>query len=490
VTEGPFDFVIIGAGASGEAAAHYARARGASVAIVDRDLFGGSCPFWACMPSKTLLHAAEVRAHGGDYPWPKASDRRDYMIVREHRDYPDDGGHVRSLERAGASVIRGTAKLAGRARVVVTHETTTHELAAKNVIVAVGSVGKVPPIEGLAQADVRSALWERRELVKAWTVRGTLHLHPARELPLWFAARRAVLRSVDRGLPAWRDPAGMLHPAVGAAQYFARFEVRTTIVAPHEVNPTDHPRNSRMLAETLRRSGVDVRTGVRAQRVRPKAGPGGEHAVELSDGSSVTAEVIQLSVGRTSAPALKEIGLETIGVAYEGADTLTVGDDLRVTENVYAIGDAIGHELSTHLGHYEGEMAVRIALGDDVRADFSAIPRVVYTDPEAAAVGLRLDEALKRGIDAFEETIDLTRTSKGYIVEADLGHVTIVVDRANKIVVGAFIGGVGAGEAIHQAVLAVKLRTPIDTLAQTVNAFPTTARELGGRFASAALKLR
>jgi len=456
VTEGPFDFVIVGAGASGEAAAHYARARGASVAIVDRDLFGGSCPFWACMPSKTLLHAAEVRAHGGDYPWPKASDRRDYMIVREHRDYPDDSGHTKSLERAGASVLRGTAKLAGPGRVVVTHDTATHELAARNVIIAVGSVGKVPPLDGLTQAGY-------------WT---NVEATSTRTLP-----RSIVVLGAG--------PSG-----VEIAQYFARFDVRTTIVAPHQVNPTDHPRNSQLLATTLRRSGVDVRTGVRAQRVRPKAGPGGEHAIDLSDGSSVTAEVIQLSVGRTSARALTALGLDTIGVAYEGADTLTVGDDLRVAEGVYAVGDAIGHELSTHLGHYEGEMAVRIALGDKVRADFSAIPRVVYTDPEAAAVGLRLDQALERGIDAFEETIDLARTSKGYIVEADLGHVTIVVDRANKIVVGAFIGGVGAGEAIHQAVLAVKLRTPIDTLAQTVNAFPTTARELGGRFASAALKLR
>jgi dihydrolipoamide dehydrogenase len=277
---------------------------------------------------------------------------------------------------------------------------------------------------------------------------------------------------------------------VEIAQYFARFDVRTTIVAPHQVNPTDHPRNSRLLAETLRRSGVDVRTGVRALRVRPQAGPDGERAVDLSDGSSVTAEIIQLSVGRTSARALTALGLDTIGVAYDGADTLTVGDDLRVAGGVYAVGDAIGHELSTHLGHYEGEMAVRIALGDDVRVDFSAIPRVVYTDPETAAVGLRLEEARQRGIDAFEEALGLPKTSKGYIAEADIGHVTIVVDRANRIVVGAFIGGVGAGEAIHQAVLAIKLRTPIETLAQTVNAFPTTARELGGLFASAALKLR
>ena len=456
MTEGPFDFVIIGAGAAGEAAASYARARGASVAIIDRDLFGGSCPFWACMPSKTLLHAAEIRAHGGDYPWPKASDRRDYMINREHRDYPDDTEHVKSLQAAGATALSGTARLAGPGRVVVTHDGATHEIEAKTVIVAVGSVGKVPPIEGLAQAG-------------HWT---------------------NVEATTTRTLPRSIVVLGAGPSGVEIAQYFARFEVRTAIVAPRQVNPTDHPKSSDLIAETLRRSGVDVRTGVRAQRVRPKAGPGGEHVIELSDGSSVSAEIIQLSVGRTSAPALRALGLETIGVAYDGADTLKVDVDLRVADHVFAVGDVIGHELSTHLGHYEGEMAVRIALGDDVRADFSAIPRVVYTDPETAAVGLRLEEARERGIDAFEETIDLARTSKGYIVQADMGHVTIVVDRTNKVVVGAFIGGVGAGEAIHQAVLAVKLRTPLDTLAQTVNAFPTTARELGGRFAAAALKLR
>jgi pyruvate/2-oxoglutarate dehydrogenase complex dihydrolipoamide dehydrogenase (E3) component len=456
VTEGPFDFVIIGAGTSGEAAAHYARARGASVAIVDRDLFGGSCPYWACMPSKTLLHAAEVRAHGGDYPWPKASDRRDYMIARVQRDRPNDSAHVKALERAGAAVMRGTARLAGPGRVDVTHDGMTHELAAHDVIIAVGSVGKVPAIEGLAQAGY-------------WT---NVEATSTRTLP-----RSIVVLGAG--------PSG-----VEIAQYFARFDVRTAIVAPRQVNPTDHPRNSELIAETLRRSGVDVRTGVRAKRVRPRAGPDGAHVIELSDGSEVSGEIVQLSVGRTSAKALGTLGLDTIGVAYDGADTLKVDGDLRLADHVYAVGDAIGHELSTHLGHYEGEMAVRIALGDDVRVDFSAIPRVVYTEPEAAAVGLLVEQARERGIDAFEETIHLPKTSKGYIVEADMGHVTIVVDRENKVVVGAFIAGPGAAEAIHQAVLAIKLRTPIDTLAQTVNAFPTTARELGGLFAAAALKLR
>jgi len=455
MTQGTYDFVVIGAGASGEAAAHYARARGATVAIVDRDLFGGSCPFWACMPSKTLLHASAVRAHGGDYPWSKASDRRDYMINREHREYPDDTGHVKGLEAAGAIVVRGTARLAGPGRVAVTHDTTTHELAAKNVILAVGSVGKVPPIPGLADASY------------------------------WTNVEATTLRTLPRSIAILgAGPSG-----VEIAQYLARFDVRTTIIAPRQVNPTDHPKSSKLIAQTLRNSGVDVRTGVRAQRVRANAGSGGAHVIDLSDGSTASAEIIQLSVGRTSAPALQTLGLESIGVTYDGADTLKVGDDLRLTPNVFAVGDAIGHELSTHLGHYQGEIAVRIALGDDVRVDFSAVPRVVYTDPETAAVGLRVEEARERGMDAFEETIDLPKTSKGYIEEADMGHVTIVVDRQRKIVVGAFIGGVGAGEAIHQAVLAIKLKTPIDTLAQTVNAFPTTSRVLGGRFAAAALKL-
>src|ERR1035437_1326479 len=114
-----FDFVIIGAGAAGEAAAFKARERGASVAIVDRALFGGSCAFWACMPSKTLLHAAAVHAAGGDYDWPRASARRDYMIVREGTDYPSDAGHVDALEKAGAVAIRGDARVAGPGTVVV-----------------------------------------------------------------------------------------------------------------------------------------------------------------------------------------------------------------------------------------------------------------------------------------------------------------------------------------------------------------------------------
>lgn len=449
-----FDFVVIGAGAAGEAATHYARGRGASVAIVDRDLFGGSCPYWACMPSKTLLHAAEVKAHGGDYPWPKASARRDYMINRITTDHPNDGSHVHALEKVGATVLRGTARIAGPGKVIVTHDNTTHDLVAKDIIVAVGSVGKVPRLEGLEAAGY-------------WT---NVEATSVRELPKSIVVLGA-------------GPSG-----IEIAQYFARYDVRTTIVG--RVNPTDHPTSSAFLADVLRRSGVDVRDKSRAGRIWPKAAPDGEHVVDLSEGTSVTGEIIQLSVGRTSAKALGSLGLDSVGATYDGGDTITTDDRLRIAEHVYAIGDPIGHELSTHLGHYEGEMAVRIALGDDVTVDLSATPRVVYTDPEAAAVGLRLDQARERGIDAFEETTGFPKSTKGYIVEADSGHLTIVVDRARKALIGAFIAGHGAGEAIHAAVLPIKLGTPIDTLAQTIHAFPTTARVLSGLFGAAAAKLR
>src|SRR5436190_608475 len=376
-----FDFVIIGAGASGEAAASYARARGATVALVERDLFGGTCAFWGCMPSKTLLHAAKVRACGGDYPWEKASARRDYMIVREGRDYPDDSGHIKGYKAAGTVPVRGSAKIAGPGKVVVRTDVDARELEARDIVIAVGSVGKVPKLEGLSEAG----FWTNKE--------GT----SLRELPKSIAILGA-------------GPSG-----TELAQVYARFGVRTTLVSPRQVNPTDHPRSSALLAKALRASGVDVRENARAQRVRPRAGKDGDHVVDLADGSTVEAAVIELNVGRTAAPALASLGL--------------------------------------------------------------------------AAVGLLLDQAKERGIDAYEETANLATSAKGYVSESE-GHVSIVIDRTRKIVVGAFIGGPAASEAIHEAVLAIKLKTPISILADTVHAFPTVSRVMGGLFAKADLALR
>ena len=442
-----FDFVIIGAGAAGEAAAYMARARGASVAIIDRELFGGSCPFWACMPSKTLLHAAAVHAGGGDYDWPHASARRDYMINREGTDWPSDAGHVRGLESAGAVVIRGTARLAGQGTVVVAGEGVEMTLTARHIVIAIGSTPMVPVIDGL-------------ETITPWTNREA---------------------TSTRRLPESLVILGAGPTGVEMAQVFARFGVRVVLVAAQSaINPKDHPRSSEAVAVGLRRDAVDVRTGVRATRIEAHGAASGAHIVHLSDGSAVEGHEIMVAVGRTY--PLSGLGLETI--ALDSAAPPQAGPDLRIADEVFLIGDPAGPEMHTHLAHYQGEVAVRIALGDAIQPDYAAIPRAIYTDPEAAGVGLTLEQALAAGDDAFEEVADLATTAKGYVAEA-AGHVTIVVDRATRTLRGAFIAGPAASEVIHEAVLAIKTRTTIDVLADTIHAFPTTARVMGGLFATA-----
>ena len=448
-----FDLVIIGAGEAGQAAAYLARARGASVAIVDRELFGGSCPYWACMPSKALLHAAAIHHLGGEYPWQRASEFRDWMIVRERRDWPDDSGHVNDLEAAGAVVVRGEARLDGPGKVVVRTDTGERTLGARAILVSVGSNSTIPDdIEGLDQ-------------IRPWTNREATS---TRELPKSLVVLGA-------------GPTG-----VEMSQVFARYSVPTILVSPHDrINPQDHPRNSATLDAALRRDGVDIRTGVQAIRVRPEAGSAGAHAVDLEDGATVDGHEILLAVGRTA--PLAGLGLDTVGVRLEDG-RLRPDDQLRIADGVYVAGDPAGPEMHTHLAVYQGEMAARIALGEDVRPDQRAIPHATYTVPQTAGVGLQLEEARDRGLDAFEETTDYATTAPGYIAEA-AGHVTIVVDRRERILLGAFIAAPGAADAIGEAVLAVKIRTPVDVLADTIHPFPTTVRVMGGLFIQAARQL-
>jgi len=444
-----FDIVVIGAGGAGEAAVHLATGRGASVAVIDKELFGGSCPYWACMPSKALLHAASVHHAGGDYPWSKASDFRDYMINREGTDWPDDGGHVSSLEGAGATVIRGSARFAGPGRVTVTtSDGAETELEASAVIVAVGSHSRIPDLPGLQDIEP----WSNRQ--------GT----STRELP-----KSVVILGAG--------PTG-----VELSQMYARYGVAVTLVHPRErINDKDHPKSSEIVAAALEADGVTMRLNVRAERIAARDGTDGSHVVHLSDGSTVEGHEILLAIGRDY--PVEELNLGAIGVEPVDA-RLVVDDRLRIAENVYVAGDVAGPEMHTHLAHYQGEMAARIALGDDVRPDHKAIPRAIYTDPESASVGLRLEEARERGIDADEFSVDLAMTAKGYTAEAK-GHATVVVDRRAGTVVGAFLAGPGVSETIHEAVLAIKLQTPLAVLADTIHAFPTVARVLGTAFTNA-----
>jgi pyruvate/2-oxoglutarate dehydrogenase complex dihydrolipoamide dehydrogenase (E3) component len=450
-----FDFAIIGAGPAGEAAAHKARQRGATVAIADRLWFGGSCPHIGCIPSKSLLHAAARRACGEDYSWQRASERRDFMVNRPpNAAEPDDSSHVRSLEKAGAKVYRGTARIVDRGRVEVGPDNARETIEARNVVVAVGSTTKVPPIDGLGDAHT----WTNRE--------ATL----ARELP------RSLL--VLGGGPTGCE----------LAQVYARFGVPTTIVqSGPRLMPNDHPRNSEAVTVGLRESGVDVRTGVRALRARAGAGPKGADVVELDDGTTAIGHAILLAVGRTF--PIDDLGLEHYGIDPSGRMPFPRDGRLRVADGLYIVGDVAGPELHTHQGHYQGELAVRMALGEEVTPDYRALPRATYTDPEAAFVGLSLEQARDAGVDAFELVADFPHSSKGYSVEATTGHVTIVVDRAARQLVGAAMACPDASAAIHECVVAIKARLPIEVLADTIHAFPSTSRIFNGLFSDALAKL-
>jgi pyruvate/2-oxoglutarate dehydrogenase complex dihydrolipoamide dehydrogenase (E3) component len=452
-----FDLIIIGAGPGGEAAAFKARELGAAVAIIDRRWFGGSCPHIGCLPSKALLHgAAEHHANPAAYQWPRASAHRDYMVNRAvEAAEPDDSSHVRRLERAGAVAYRGEARIDGRGRVAVIHDGVRHQLAAETIVVAVGSRSRRIGIPGIEAIDV----WTNEQ--------ATL----ARELP------RSLL--VLGGGPTGCE----------LAQVYARFGVPVAIVqSGPRLAPTDHPRNSEVVRATLERDGVTVRTGVRAVRARASEGRDGAHAIDLDDGSSAEGHTLLAAIGRDV--PLDDIGLEHYGLDPSGRTPPYPRDGrLRIADGLFAVGDAAGPELHTHQAHYQGELAARMALGESVTPDYRALPRATYTDPEAAFVGVTVEAAREAGLDAFECVADFAKSDRGYGIEAKLGHVTIVVDRGTRELVGTAVACPDASAAIHECVLAIQAHVPMDVLANTIHAFPSTARIFNRLFAEALQEL-
>jgi dihydrolipoamide dehydrogenase len=209
--------------------------------------------------------------------------------------------------------------------------------------------------------------------------------------------------------------------------------------------------------------------------------------VELGDGSTAEGHVILLAVGRQF--PVEGIGLEHYGVEVSGPGAYPRDGRLRLADGLWVAGDPAGPELHTHQGHYQGELAARMATGEDVTPDYRALPRATYTDPEAAYVGLTLEAAREAGIDAFELVADYPTSAKGYAVEATIGHVTIVVDRATCQLVGAAMACPDASAAIHECVLAIRAGVAVDILAETIHAFPSTSRILNGLFADARREL-
>lgn len=455
-----YDVVVIGAGAGGEAAGSLSGQLDRKVAVVERDLIGGLCSFWACMPSKTLLDAAARRAAGAGYPWERASARRDWMISREGIPYPDDAGHVHGLESAGAEVIRGAARVVAPGRVEVRSDgQNPRTLETRDLVLAVGSTPVIPSIDGLDEAGY-------------WTSNDGTSL---RDLPSSIVVLGGGVVGVE------------------LAQMFARFGVTTTLIqGTDRILPRDHPKSSEVVAAQLEEDGVQIRTSVTATAV---ARGGAGRRVSLSDGSEVEASEVMVAVGRRALD-LRELGCEAAGVKLDERGLAAPDEQMRIHDGVFVAGDCAGGKQFTHVADYQGRIAARVAAGQDVRADLAAVPTATFTDPEAATVGITVQEAWERGLDAFEVTADFSTTARGFsieprrrsdgpVLEGSPGHVTVVVDRGRRVLVGGFAACPGAAELIHEPTLAIKHRVPVDVLADTIHAFPTASRVLGNLLAEA-----
>ncbi|HEV7931122.1 MAG TPA: NAD(P)/FAD-dependent oxidoreductase [Actinomadura sp.] len=431
-----FDAIVIGMGPGGEVTASRLLEAGLRVAVIERELIGGECAYWACIPSKTLLRPVEARAEAAHaagltepaLDWARLRDYRDYMIR-----HLDDSGQVGSYRQQGATVIKGTARLAGSRHV----EVGGQRLTADHIIVATGSTPAIPPIDGLADVPV-------------WTTREATTLT---EIP-----RRAVF--VGGG-------------AVGVelGQFLARMGTHVTIVQRgRRLLDREDPRLGDLVARRLAADGIDVRV---ATRTRSAHRDGGDTIVQLDDGTRVRTDVIVLAAGRT--PATAGLNLETAGVRPGPRGELTVDEHCRAGEELWALGDVTGVAMFTHVAQYQGRIVTDSILGRSRAADYTAVPRVVFAQPEIAAVGLTCAQAEQGGVDIVTTEIDLPESiARPWTYETEpSGTLALSADRHRRTLVGAWAIAPLAGEWIHTAALAIRHHLSIDDLADGIAQFPT-----------------
>jgi dihydrolipoamide dehydrogenase len=432
------DAIVIGMGPGGEVAAGRLLAAGRRVAVVERELIGGECAYWACIPSKSVLRGPEAAAEvdrapgagGARLVWPEAREHRDDMIR-----HLDDAAQVESYEQQGATVIKGAARVTGPGRVRVGE----HEIAASDVIVATGSDAHVPSVDGLDEVTV----WTNRETFTA----------------------------VD--LPQSAVVIGGSAVAVETSLFLARFGVTVTLVqrSPRLLR-REEPPVGELAGDHLRAAGVDVRTGVSPQRARAD---GTRSVVDLDDGTHAEGDVVVFGTGRT--PRTAGLGLEHAGAALDERGAVVVDEHCRAADGLWALGDVTGIMPFTHVAKYQGRVVADCILGRTRAARYDGIPRVVFADPEIAAVGLTGEQAGERGIETVSATVDLPETiARPWTYEREpRGRLGLLADAQGDVLVGAWAVAPLAGEWIHQAALAIRAAIPIETLLDQVAQFPTYA---------------
>ncbi len=476
------DVVVLGLGVGGEEVAGRLAEAGLTVVGIERNLVGGECPYWGCIPSKMMIRAANAIAEarrvdglGGSVQlrpdWAPVAKR----IRDEATDNWDDRAAVQRFIGKGGRLVRGSGRLDGPSRVRVGD---TVFQARHGIVLGTGTKASVPPIDGLADTPY----WTNREAIEVEELPGSL----------------LVLGGGAIGLEL--------------AQVFARFGVRVTVVeAADRVLAVEEPEASEVAASALRADGVQIRTGVKAARV--EHGSGG-FTLHGAAGEKFSADRLLVATGRRA--HLDELGLETIGVDA-GRRYLSVDDRLHVTDGVWAVGDVTGEGAFTHVAMYQADIVVADVLdharragdgadpsgtasavsgaagaasslaatgssgsaGSVPRADYRALPRVTFTDPEVGAVGLTEQQARERGINVQVGFTKLSSSSRGWIHQTDgEGFIKLVADADQGVLVGATSAGPAGGEVLSGLVVAVHAAVPLAQLRHMIYAYPTFHRAI------------